>query len=105
MTNEVVAVFGAHPDDLDWACGGTTAAGARGGKKIYFLVSDSGGNGEGHQRGVLGPPATCRSLTRACQPTRCVRSILAARHIPMCISILPPPLTSKSKPCSVTAVS
>ncbi len=49
MINEVVAVFGAHPDDLDWACGGTAATWAREGKEIYFVLTTSGESGEDHQ--------------------------------------------------------
>jgi LmbE family N-acetylglucosaminyl deacetylase len=57
MTREVVVVFGAHPDDLDWSSGGTTAAWTRQGKEIYYVLTTSGEAGEDHQRGLVLPAA------------------------------------------------
>lgn len=65
MENEVVAVFGAHPDDLDWACGGTVAAWTQAGKTIYFVLSTSGDSGEDHQRGLVLPPAEIAEIREA----------------------------------------
>ena len=45
MTREVVVVFGAHPDDLDWGSGGTTAAWTRQGKEVYYVLTTSGEGG------------------------------------------------------------
>ena len=55
MTREVVAVFNAHPDDLDWACGGSAAVWAREGKEVYYVLTTSGEGGEDHQRGLVLP--------------------------------------------------
>jgi LmbE family N-acetylglucosaminyl deacetylase len=57
MEKEVVAVFGAHPDDLDWSSGGTTAAWTRAGKEVYYVLTTSGESGEDHQRGLVLPVA------------------------------------------------
>lgn len=54
---EVVAIFGAHPDDLDWGCAGTAALWAQQGKEIYYVLTTSGETGEDHQRGLVLPPA------------------------------------------------
>lgn len=62
MENEVVAVFGAHPDDLDWACGGTAAAWTRAGKTVYFILATSGERGEDHRRGLVLPPEEIAEL-------------------------------------------
>jgi len=55
MAREVVAVFNAHPDDLDWACGGSAAVWAREGKEVYYILTTSGEGGEDHQRGLVLP--------------------------------------------------
>jgi len=65
MEHEVVAVFGAHPDDLDWACGGTTAAWTQAGKEVYFILVTSGESGEDHQRGLVLPPAEIAEIREA----------------------------------------
>ena len=48
MEREIVAVFGAHPDDLDWAAGGTAAAWTKQGKDVYYVLATSGDGGEDH---------------------------------------------------------
>src|SRR5260370_56308 len=40
-----VLVVGAHPDDPEFACGGTSALWASEGKEIYYLVCTSGDKG------------------------------------------------------------
>lgn len=65
MENEVIVVFGAHPDDLDWACGGTAAVWAREGKAIYYVLMTSGESGEDHQRGLVLPPAEITEIREA----------------------------------------
>lgn len=40
-----VLVIGAHPDDPEFACGGTSAKWAREGKEIYYVVCTSGDKG------------------------------------------------------------
>ncbi|MCZ6872397.1 MAG: PIG-L family deacetylase [bacterium] len=57
MEREVVAIFGAHPDDLDWSSGGTAAVWARAGKEVYYILTTSGESGEDHQRGHILPTA------------------------------------------------
>ncbi len=56
MGREVVAVFGAHPDDLDWGSGGSAAVWAQAGKEVYYILTTSGEGGEDHQRGLVLPP-------------------------------------------------
>lgn len=56
-TREVVAIFGAHPDDLDWSSGGTAARWVREGKEVYFVLTTSGEGGEDHQRKLVLPRA------------------------------------------------
>lgn len=56
MEHEVVAIFGAHPDDLDWGSGGAAAVWAAAGKEVYYILTTSGEGGEDHQRGLLLPP-------------------------------------------------
>lgn len=65
MEQEVVVVFGAHPDDLDWACGGTAAVWAREGKAIYYVLTTSGESGEDHQRRLVLPPAEIAEIREA----------------------------------------
>jgi LmbE family N-acetylglucosaminyl deacetylase len=79
MENEVVAVFGAHPDDLDWACGGTVAAWARAGKEIYFVLTTSGESGEDHRRRLVLPPAEIAELRETEQ--RLAASILGIKEV------------------------
>ncbi len=56
MVREVVAVFGAHPDDLDWGSGGSAAVWVQAGKEVYYILTTSGEGGEDHQRGLVLPP-------------------------------------------------
>lgn len=56
MTREVVAIFDAHPDDLDWSSGGSAAVWAQAGKEVYYVLTTSGEGGEDHQRGLVLPP-------------------------------------------------
>ena len=79
MANEVVTVFGAHPDDLDWACGGTTAVWTRAGKEIYFVLTTSGESGEDHQRGLVLPPAEIAEIREAEQ--RLAANILGVKEV------------------------
>jgi LmbE family N-acetylglucosaminyl deacetylase len=79
MEHEVVAVFGAHPDDLDWACGGTVAAWAREGKEIYFVLTTSGEGGEDHQRRLVLPPAEMAEIREAEQ--RQAASVLGVKDV------------------------
>src|SRR5438045_9712859 len=79
MANEVVAVFGAHPDDLDWACGGTAAVWSQEGKEIYFVLTTSGESGEDHQRGLALPPAEIAEIREAEQ--RLAANILGVKEV------------------------
>ncbi len=79
MEQEVVVVFGAHPDDLDWGCGGTVAAWAQAGKTIYFVLSTSGEGGEDHQRGLVLPPAEIAEIREAEQ--RRAAAILGVKDV------------------------
>jgi len=79
MTNEVVVVFGAHPDDLDWSCGGTAAVWAREGKEIYYVLTTSGESGEDHQRGLVLPPAEIAEIREAEQ--RLAANILGVKDV------------------------
>jgi LmbE family N-acetylglucosaminyl deacetylase len=65
MNHEVVAVFGAHPDDLDWSCAGTAAAWARAGREVYYVLTTSGESGEDHQRGLVLPPEEMAEIREA----------------------------------------
>ncbi|MGE3541264.1 MAG: PIG-L deacetylase family protein [Candidatus Tectimicrobiota bacterium] len=79
MENEVVAVFGAHPDDLDWACGGTAAAWSRTGKIIYFVLATRGDSGEDHARGLVLPPAEIADIREAEQ--RRAAAVLGVKEV------------------------
>jgi LmbE family N-acetylglucosaminyl deacetylase len=79
MEREVVAVFGAHPDDLDWGSGGTTAAWARAGKEVYYILITSGENGEDHQRGLVLPAAEMTDIREAEQ--RLAATILGVKEV------------------------
>ncbi len=79
MAHDVVAVFGAHPDDLDWACGGTTAAWAREGKEIYFVLLTSGEGGEDHLRRLVLPPAEMAEIREAEQ--RIAANLLGVKEV------------------------
>jgi LmbE family N-acetylglucosaminyl deacetylase len=75
---QVVAVFGAHPDDLDWSSGGTTAAWTRAGKEVYYVLTTSGEGGEDHQRGLVLPAAEIADIREAEQ--RLAASILGVKE-------------------------
>jgi LmbE family N-acetylglucosaminyl deacetylase len=79
MQNEVVVIFGAHPDDLDWACGGTAAVWAREGKELYYVLTTSGESGEDHQRGLVLPPADIAEIREAEQ--RLAANILGVKDV------------------------
>jgi LmbE family N-acetylglucosaminyl deacetylase len=76
---QVVAVFGAHPDDLDWSSGGTTAAWARAGKEVYYVLTTSGESGEDHQRRLVLPAAEIAEIREAEQ--RLAASILGVKEV------------------------
>jgi LmbE family N-acetylglucosaminyl deacetylase len=79
MDNEVVVVFGAHPDDLDWACGGTVAAWVREGKELYYVLTTSGESGEDHRRGLALPPAEIAEIREAEQ--RLAANLLGVKDV------------------------
>ena len=79
MDREVVAVFGAHPDDLDWSSGGTVAAWAQQGKEIYFVLTTSGEGGEDHQRRLSLPPAEMAEIRETEQ--RLAASTLGVKEV------------------------
>jgi LmbE family N-acetylglucosaminyl deacetylase len=79
MADNVVAVFGAHPDDLDWSSGGTVSAWARQGKEIYFVLTTSGEGGEDHQRKLILPPAEMAEIREAEQ--RQAASMLGVKDV------------------------
>jgi LmbE family N-acetylglucosaminyl deacetylase len=79
MEKEVVAIFGAHPDDLDWGCGGTAAAWTQGGKEVYYILTTSGEGGEDHQRGLVLPPAEMAEIREAEQ--RLAAAILGVKEV------------------------
>ena len=79
MTREVVAVFNAHPDDLDWACGGSAAVWAREGKEIYYILSTSGEGGEDHQRGLVLPPEEIAEIRETEQ--RAAATLLGVKEV------------------------
>jgi LmbE family N-acetylglucosaminyl deacetylase len=76
---QVVAVFGAHPDDLDWSSGGTTAAWTHAGKEVYYVLTTSGESGEDHQRGLVLPAAEIAEIREAEQ--RLAASILGVKEV------------------------
>ena len=76
---QVVAVFGAHPDDLDWSSGGTTAAWTHAGKEVYYVLTTSGEGGEDHQRGLVLPAAEIADIREAEQ--RLAASILGVKEV------------------------
>ena len=79
MAHDVVAVFGAHPDDLDWACGGTTAIWAREGKEVYFVLMTSGESGEDHQRKLVLPAAEIAEIRETEQ--RLAANVLGVKEV------------------------
>ena len=79
MAGEVVAVFGAHPDDLDWSSGGTTAAWARAGKEVYYVLTTSGETGEDHGRRLLLPAAEMADIRETEQ--RLAATILGVKEV------------------------
>jgi LmbE family N-acetylglucosaminyl deacetylase len=79
MDTEVVAIFGAHPDDLDWSSGGTAAAWSHAGKEVYYVLTTSGESGEDHQRGLVLPAAEIADIREAEQ--RRAASILGVKEV------------------------
>ena len=79
MTREVVAVFGAHPDDLDWSSGGTTAVWTRQGKEVYYVLTTSGERGEDHARGLVLPAAEMAEIRETEQ--RRAAAILGVKEV------------------------
>ena len=79
MTQEVVAIFGAHPDDLDWSGGGTAAAWTRAGKEVYYILTTSGEAGEDHQRGRVLPATEMAEIREAEQ--RLAASVLGIKEV------------------------
>lgn len=79
MEHEVVAIFGAHPDDLDWGSGGTAAVWARAGKEIYYILTTSGEGGEDHQRGRVLPPEEIAEIREAEQ--RQAAAVLGVKEV------------------------
>ena len=79
MTREVVAVFGAHPDDLDWSSGGTTAAWTQTGKEVYYILTSSGESGEDHQRGLVLPAAEMADIREMEQ--RLAATVLGVKEV------------------------
>ncbi len=79
MEHEVVAIFGAHPDDLDWGSGGTAAAWAQAGKEIYYILTTSGEAGEDHQRGLVLPPEEIAEIREAEQ--RQAAAVLGVKEV------------------------
>jgi LmbE family N-acetylglucosaminyl deacetylase len=75
----VVAIFGAHPDDLDWSSGGTAAAWTREGKKVYYVLPTSGEGGEDHQRDLVLRAAAIAEIREAEQ--RLAASILGVKEV------------------------
>lgn len=79
MDTEVVAIFGAHPDDLDWSSGGTAAVWARAGKEVYYVLTTSGESGEDHQRGLVLPASEIADIREVEQ--RRAASILGVKDV------------------------
>ncbi len=79
MANEVVAVFGAHPDDLDWSSGGTAAAWTRAGKDVYYILATSGETGEDHGRGLVLPAAEMADIRETEQ--RVAANLLGVKEV------------------------
>ena len=79
MEQEVVAIFGAHPDDLDWGSGGTAAVWARTGKAVYYVLTTSGESGEDHQRGLILPAEEIAEIREAEQ--RQAAAILGVKEV------------------------
>jgi LmbE family N-acetylglucosaminyl deacetylase len=79
MEREVVAIVGAHPDDLDWSSGGTAAAWASAGREVYYILVTSGEAGEDHQRGLVLPATEMAEIREAEQ--RLAASILGVKEV------------------------
>jgi LmbE family N-acetylglucosaminyl deacetylase len=79
LTKEVVVVFGAHPDDLDWSSGGTTAAWTQAGKEVYYVLTTSGEGGEDHQRGLVLPAAEMAEIRETEQ--RVAATVLGVKEV------------------------
>jgi LmbE family N-acetylglucosaminyl deacetylase len=79
MEQEIVAVFGSHPDDLDWSSGGTTAAWVRAGKQVYYVLTTSGESGEDHQRKLVLPAAEMAEIRETEQ--RLAANVLGVKEV------------------------
>jgi LmbE family N-acetylglucosaminyl deacetylase len=79
MARKVVAVFHAHPDDLDWGCGGSAAVWAQEGREVYYILTTSGEGGEDHQRGLVLPPEEMAEIRETEQ--RAAATILGVKEV------------------------
>jgi LmbE family N-acetylglucosaminyl deacetylase len=79
MAREVVAVFNAHPDDLDWASGGSAAVWARTGKEVYYILTTSGEGGEDHQLVLVLPPEEIAEIRETEQ--RAAATLLGVKEV------------------------
>jgi LmbE family N-acetylglucosaminyl deacetylase len=79
MEREVVAIVGAHPDDLDWSSGGTAAVWTRAGKEVYYILTTSGEAGEDHQRRLVLPATEMADIREAEQ--RLAANILGVKEV------------------------
>ena len=79
MKRETVAVFGAHPDDLDWAAGGTAAAWTKQGKDVYYVLTTSGDGAEDHVGKRKLSPAEMADIREAEQ--RVAASVLGVKEV------------------------
>jgi len=79
MAREVVAVFHAHPDDLDWACGGSAAVWTREGREVYYILTTSGEGGEDHQRRLVLPPEEIAEIRETEQ--RAAATLLGVKEV------------------------
>ena len=79
MERDVVAVFGAHPDDLDWAAGGTAAVWAKQGREVYYVLTTSGDSGEDHIGRRKLTPAEMADIREAEQ--RIAASVLGVKEV------------------------
>jgi LmbE family N-acetylglucosaminyl deacetylase len=62
LTPKIVLGVAAHPDDLDFAAGGTMAAFAKQGAEVYYLILTDGGKGTKDRSAT---PESLRDLRRA----------------------------------------
>ncbi len=76
---EVVAIFGVHPDDLDWGSGGNAAVWARADREVYYILTTSGEAGEDHQRGLVLPPEEIADIRETEQ--RAAATLLGVKEV------------------------